>query len=45
MEAKFTVLNSNHADWGTNDDLLELLLSQSKVKEAYVKQKSFNNLS
>lgn len=25
MEAKFTALDSNHADWGTNNDLLERL--------------------
>lgn len=45
LEAKFTVLDSNHTDGGTNDDLLELLLSYSEVKKTYMKQKAFKNLS
>lgn len=44
LEAKFTALDSNHADWGTNDDLLELFFSHSKVKKNYMKRKAFNNL-
>lgn len=45
LESKFTALDSNHADWGTSDDLLEHVLSHSKVKETYMKQKAFNNSS
>lgn len=44
LEAKFTALDSNHTDWGTNDDLLELFFSHSKVKKTYMKWKAFNNL-
>lgn len=46
VEAKFIAIYLNNAKWGTCDDLLQLLLSLSKVKnKTSIKERACTNLS